>query len=557
MSDVRGLADEYWSYYRGTEQLWNVDRGDVEQIEHWEDLSASGVADRIARLTAFAQQAEKLYTKGLDDQQLTLLGALTFSARATAAGLPYTRDLGLVAGSFPFSAWLTVLVPGYTLVTRQHAQGYVNKLRALPGFVDGWISGLREGLAVGRVATARGVSTAVAAYDALLATDLAGDPLTSQSPPIEASHREIVVWRADILDAIEYVVRPSLVRLRDVLRDEVLGVARSDTQAGLCHLPDGEEGYAALLWSATSTDLTAANVHQIGLDQLERLDDEYANLGHAVLGVGDPVQVREQLRSDGSLRYTSADEIVRDATAVLARAEAEAPRWFSRVPQARCTATAVTSGPMAFYTGPSPDGARGGTFFFNTANPAAWGRYQLESVSFHESVPGHHFQIALANELDLHPIVGELEVMSYSEGWGLYAERLADEMSLYSSPLQRMGMLSADSIRAARLVADTGLHAMGWTREQAVEFVLGHTTQDRQNSETEVDRYIGNPGQVTSYMIGRLEIERLRRHAAASLGERFSLRRFHDVVLGQGMTPFDVLTRTVDNWIAGSAPQRS
>jgi uncharacterized protein (DUF885 family) len=276
-----------------------------------------------------------------------------------------------------------------------------------------------------------------------------------------------------------------------------------------------------------------------------------------VLGIGDPVRVREQLRSDGSLRYTSADEIVRDATAVLARAEAEAPLWFSRVPRAKCTATAVTSGPMAFYTGPSPDGARGGTFFFNTANPAAWGHFQLESVTFHESVPGHHFQVALANELDLHPVVGELEVMSYSEGWGLYAERLADEMSLYSSPLQRMGMLSADSIRAARLVADTGLHAMGWTRDQAVGFVLKHTTQDRQNCEIEVDRYIGNPGQATSYMIGRLEIERLRRHATESLGERFSLQGFHDAVLGQGMTPFDELARTIDNWIVSSSAQRS
>lgn len=552
MSDVWDLADDYWDYYRGTEQLWNVDRGDVEQIEHWEDLSATGVADRIARLSAFAQQAETLQRKDLDDKQLTVLGALGFSARATAAGLPYTRDLSLVAGSFPFSAWLSVLVPGYTLVTRQHGQGYVTKLRALPGFVDGWISGLREGLAVGRVATARGVSNALAAYDVLLATEVADDPLTSQSPPIEASPEEIDVWRAEVLDAIRDAVRPALARVRDVLRDEVLGVARSDAHAGVCILPGGEEGYAALLWSSTSTDLTAATVHQIGLDQLERLDDEYANLGRAVLGVGDPVQVREQLRSDGSLRYASADEIVRDATAVLARAEAEAPRWFSRVPRATCTATAVTSGPMAFYTGPSPDGVRGGRFFFNTANPAAWGRYQLESVTFHESVPGHHFQVALANELDLHPIVGELEVMSYSEGWGLYAERLADEMSLYSSPLHRMGMLSADSIRAARLVADTGLHAMGWTREQAVEFVLGHTAQDRENCEIEVDRYIGNPGQATSYMIGRLEIERLRRHAAARLGERFSLQGFHDVVLGQGMTPFDVLAQTVDNWIASS-----
>ena len=164
----RGLADEYWSYYRGTEQLWNIDRGDVEQIEHWEDLSASGVADRIARLTDFAQQADELHTKGLDDQQLTLLGALTFSARATAAGLPYTRDLALVAGSFPLRRRsLSVLVPGYTLVTRATRRRVTST--SCGRCPDSSTAGFRVCARPrrGRVATARGVSTAVAAYDAL------------------------------------------------------------------------------------------------------------------------------------------------------------------------------------------------------------------------------------------------------------------------------------------------------------------------------------------------------------------------------------------------------
>ena len=207
----------------------------------------------------------------------------------------------------------------------------------------------------------------------------------------------------------------------------------------------------------------------------------------------------------------------------------------------------MSTGPIAFYTGPSPDGNRPGTFFYNTAS-ASWTRFQLEVTTFHESVPGHHLQLALAYEADLHPVVGELEVVSYGEGWGLYAERLADEMGLYSSPLQRIGMLTLDSLRAARLVVDTGIHAMGWTRERAIEFLLAHTASTRDLAESEIDRYIAVPGQATSYMIGRLEIQRIRRQAEERLGNKFSIKAFHDVVLANGMTPLRQLGRNVDAW---------
>jgi uncharacterized protein (DUF885 family) len=177
----------------------------------------------------------------------------------------------------------------------------------------------------------------------------------------------------------------------------------------------------------------------------------------------------------------------------------------------------------------------------------------LEVTTFHEAVPGHHLQLALAQELDLHPILGELEVGSYSEGWGLYAERLADEMSLYSTPLQRIGMLTLDSLRAARLVVDTGLHAFGWTREEAVDFLLNHSALERSNAEGEIDRYIADPGQATSYMIGRLEIQRLRRHAQGRLANEFSVREFHDRVLGNGMVPLQELSRSIETWVDGRA----
>jgi uncharacterized protein (DUF885 family) len=549
LSDALTLADEYWSYYRSSAQLWNIDRGDVDQIEQWEDLSPSGVASRFEQLAAFASRAAGCATGELTERDLGLLAAIQFSAEATTATLPFERDLSLVAGPFSFATFVSVLIPGYGLATREHGRGYVAKLRAMPSFVDHWITGLRDGAAAGRIATARGISAAIAGYDAIVTNDLVDHPLASQDPPSEISETEISEWREDVAEAIQNDANPALAEVRAFLLDELLPLARSDDRAGVCHLPGGDESYAKLLWASTSTDLAPAAVHQLGLQQLELLDDEYRQLGQLTVGVEDPVELRDRLREDPSLRYSTASEIVADAMACVARAEAAAPQWFTRLPRSACNAVAVTSGPMAYYTGPSPDGNRGGTYFYNTADPTAWSRYQLEVTTFHEAVPGHHLQLALAQESQLHPVVGELEVLSYQEGWGLYAERLADEMGLYSSPLQRIGMLSLDSLRAARLVVDTGIHAMGWIRDKAIDFLLAHTAMERSNAESEIDRYIAQPGQATSYMIGRLEIQRLRRHAEQRLAARFDIKQFHDVVLANGMTPLHQLARNVDVWV--------
>lgn len=185
----------------------------------------------------------------------------------------------------------------------------------------------------------------------------------------------------------------------------------------------------------------------------------------------------------------------------------------------------------------------------NVADPSIWTHANLEPAIFHECVPGHHLQLASALERDLHPILGELEVTSFGEGWGLYAERLADEMGLYSGPLQRLGMLTLDSLRAARLTVDTGLHALGWTRTEAIEFIVDSTPLTRSDAEGEVDRYLADPGQATSYMVGRIGIDRLRTMAEARLGDQFDIADFHDVVLGNGMTPRTALHDAVDSWI--------
>jgi len=552
VSLVGALADEYWDFQRASAQLWNIDRGDVEQIEHWEDLSPDGVARRTAVLRDVARRADAVDRTAVDAREAAMLGAVAFGARADVALLPYARDLSLVAGPFNLVTFLTTLVPAYALLTRQHGRGYVTKMRNFPAFVDGWVAGLAEGRSLGRVPTARGVAGTVAALAAILSTEVAADALLTQSPPGELSDADAAQWRSDVGDAVAIAVRPALGRLRDALRDEVLPAARDDDHPGVCHLPGGDAAYAGLLEAATSTALTPAAVHEIGWAELDRLDDEYAALGAEVFGEDDPAAVRERLRQDPALQYDTAAELHGDVAAALQRAEAEAPAWFDRWPQAKCRPVATESGPLAFYTAPSPDGARGGTFFYNAGDPAAWSRVLAEVSTFHETIPGHHVQLALALEADLHPVLGQLEVTGYSEGWGLYAERLADEMALYSSPRQRLGMVVMDSLRAARLVVDTGLHALGWTRAEALAVMHRHTAQAPLNAALEVDRYIGDPGQATAYMIGRLEIDELRRHAAERLGPAFALPSFHGVVLGHGNLPLVELRRTVDRWIAAA-----
>ena len=435
------------------------------------------------------------------------------------------RNRGLVTGPCNFAAFLSVLVPGYSLVTRRHGEGYIAKLNGIASFIDGWVDGLRNGLAAGQTATARGVANAITEYDRLLGTAASRDPLAGQHPPTELSDADVDAWRGEVIAAITRSVRPALAHLRDVLRVELLPGASSDDEPGLCNLRDGADAYEGLLWAATSTSHGSDAVHELGRAQLARLDDEYRQIGGPELGLDDPALMRDRLRADPSLQYSTTGEILDDVHALLDRARLEAPRWFSRLPHAECDTVAVDAGGMAYYTAPSPDGSRHGTFYFNATDPSLWTRFALAPTTFHEAIPGHHLQLSLAQELDLHPVLGELEVTAYSEGWGLYAERLADEMDLYATPLQRIGMLTLDSLRASRLVVDTGIHAKGWTRQQAIDFLYDHTALTRANVEAEIDRYIADPGQAASYMIGRLEIDRLRADAATRLGNRFSVPR--------------------------------
>jgi uncharacterized protein (DUF885 family) len=258
------------------------------------------------------------------------------------------------------------------------------------------------------------------------------------------------------------------------------------------------------------------------------------------------------------LKWGSAQEVITHARVTIERAESVAPEWFQRMPAKRCAVEPVPAAEApnaagAYYTAPALDGSREGTYWANTYKATERDRYNFESIAYHEAVPGHHFQIALAQELtDLHLLRRLASISAYAEGWALYAERLADEMGLFTDELARLGMLAEDSMRAARLVVDTGLHAMGWTRQQTVDYLQANTVMTEVDVQSEVDRYIEVPGQALSYMVGRLEIQRLRRFAETELGAAFDIKDFHDVVLLGGPLPMSVLADVVGDWVAGA-----
>jgi len=270
-----------------------------------------------------------------------------------------------------------------------------------------------------------------------------------------------------------------------------------------------------------------------------------------VLGTRDLASTLAALRGDPSVHFSSAAEIVAVAEASLARALAAIPDWFGRLPQADCVVVRMQPheeqhSTIAYYREPQHDGGLPGRYYINTYAPETRPRYEAEALAFHEAVPGHHLQVAIGQELEQLPAFRRhAETTAFVEGWGLYSERLADEMGLYSADLDRIGMLSYDAWRASRLVVDTGMHALAWSRGQAIEFMTSHTALGLNNIANEVDRYIGWPGQALAYKIGQLEIRRLRAEAEAALGAGFDIRRFHDAVLGHGALPLSVLRRSV------------
>ncbi len=346
-------------------------------------------------------------------------------------------------------------------------------------------------------------------------------------------------------------MRPALARWVTTVRD-LLPRARPSDRAGLVWLPGGEEDYARAVRIFTTLPQSPRELHQTGLEQVAGLEARAVRLGEG-LGLSGLGEVFAALRDSAGL--ISPEEAIRQAAAAVKRAEAQAAEFFPDPLPPPCEVTPMpevvaVSGTAPHYTPPRLDGARPGTFWFNTERPTAGTGWDLEVVAFHEAVPGHHLQLSRLQLLtDLPALQRQRSLSVFSEGWGLYAEQLAEEAGLYADDRALLGAVSASLMRAARLVVDTGLHAFGWSRERALDYLAGHVPMPREFLAAEIDRYVVMPGQALAYLTGKLEILRIREDARRRLGPAFSLPAFHAAVLDHGSLPMPVLARSVADWM--------
>lgn len=518
------------------------------------DVSAEARSELAGRMTAIRDRVVALAPDALDDTDRTSRALLAHDTQAVINSVE-ARETEWQLGGLVGPAYAVLgAVPKVALTDQEKAADYAERCARLASYVDDSTHALRRGLRDGLVASRRVIQSTITTLDGYLSAAVGADPLLI--PLAEVENPQV---RARVEVAVTEGVRPAMARLRNALRDELTLAARPDEKCGVMHLPGGDEIYRRLVEQHTTTQRTPQDLHETGLRMAEQLRAEFAELGGRVLGTSDFAEVQRRLREDPSLCYSSGEEMLRDVREALRRAEDAVPDWFGRRHRAPCevapmNAAEADTSVLGYYQPPAGDGSRPGRCWLNTSHPATRTRYESEALAFHESVPGHHMQFALAQELDGLPAYRRFAyVTAFGEGWGLYTERLADDMGLYSDDLARFGMVSFDAWRAARLVVDTGLHAFGWSRRRAIDYMWDNTALTMANIANEVDRYISMPGQALAYMTGRLEIVRLREMAQSRLGSRFDIKAFHDTVLGSGSIPLSQLADVVERWVTTQA----
>jgi len=432
------------------------------------------------------------------------------------------------------------------VATADERQAAIERIIDAARYLNTDVSNLRRGLDQGFLAPQSNVVAVIEQVTSLIETDAAESPF--YSPAARSSDEAFVAAYADAYDT---TLKPALIAYRDFLADDYEGRETPGVGAN----PNGEACYAASVRFWSSLSITADDIHRAGLSEMARIQTEMLQIAEESFGTDDVKGLLAELRTNPDYTFGSEQELLDYVAAAVKRGEDAVPDWFGNLPDAELViipspAYEKDSG-GGFYSAGAADGSRPGTYQVGTYNPQGISKAGPESTAFHESYPGHHMQVSLALEnKSLHPILRYIGVSGFVEGWALYTERLADEMDLYSSEVARLGMLSNEAYRAARLVVDPGMHVMGWSRDEAIQYMLDHTAEGIDGVSSEVDRYAAVPGQATSYLLGSLEIQRLRRKAEQALGENFDIREFHDRVLANGGVTLPMLGTTIDAWIS-------
>jgi uncharacterized protein (DUF885 family) len=420
---------------------------------------------------------------------------------------------------------------------------------ALPKYIDTEIANLREGIKDGYTAPKGNVRIVIDQMNTLLSGQIADSPFDSpavrdKTPDFKKAYDAIV----------KNQINPAFKRYRDFLEHEYLPAAR-DTIA-VSAIPNGAACYDASVRFHSSLPVPAKEIHETGLRMVDQIAAEMKGIAESSFHTSDVQALLQRLRTDKQYTFKNREELIAYSQAALARAKASAPAVFGLWPKADVIiqpypAFREKNGPNE-YNSPAEDGSRPGVFLINAYQPEKHSRVEDESTAFHETIPGHHLQGAIALERkEIHPIGRYIANSGYGEGWALYSERLSDELKLFSSDVERLGMLSDQQLRAVRLVVDSGIHTMGWTRQQAIDYMLAHTAEGERDAASEIDRYIIYPGQATSYMLGMIEIRKARDAAEKTMGSRFDIKAFHDRVLEDGGVPLTFLKEKIERWSTG------
>lgn len=515
------------------------------------DASVEGDEALRADVAAVLSDARAVNAEELPEADRITLGVVIDTAERMLLGIE-SADVDHTVTALAFSGPAVLFaVTARTLVPHAEAAAdYVTRLRRSGSWIDQISERLRAGAERGRVPVAPLVAQAIAWADHVLSEPVPA-PLLAPTAPEGWDGAER--WRRDVEAAATEVVRPAFERWRALLADDLLPKARPEHQPGLMHIPGGAADYSRAVRVHTTKAVTPEELHRIGQEHISALEARALELGSR-LGLPDLAAIH------AAVRAAAAEVDPRDAMAgalqAVRRAEARAAEVFPAPLPPPCVVTAMPptvaeTGMAPHYTPPRLDGGRPGTYWYNTLRPTAGGAWDLEAVAFHEAVPGHHLQLSRLQLIESLPALQrQVPVTVHAEGWGLYAEQLADEMGLYSDERQQIGAVTASLMRAARLVIDTGLHALGWTRQQAIDYYVAHVPLPEQFLAAEVDRYIVYPGQALAYLTGKVELLALRARARQALGARFSLPAFHAAVLDSGSLPLPVLGTAVDGWIA-------
>jgi uncharacterized protein (DUF885 family) len=563
---ARGVSDEalatllrdHWRWVLENDPLWATELGVHAFDDRLADHGAEAIARRSSERRDFLERAEALAGLTGDDELSRSLLVEELEG-AIASEICAFERWAVDARHNPVTVY-NRLPEDHPLRDASDYDRLLSRYRAIPRVVDQDVENLARGAASGLIAPAESLRRVLAMVTSQLAQPLADWPLLAplKRPAAGLSVEERAPRDMELRRLVDEEVRPALARYAALL-ERLLPEARPEEASGLGALPVGEACYRARITAFTTLPLDAAQIHAIGLEEIARTDAEMQRLGEATLGTKTLEETLARLRSDRSLYFENDEQVEALAEETLAAAKAKMGAYFGVLPQADCVVKRIPDyeapyTTIAYYRPPHADGAKPGEYFVNVFQPETRPRYEARVLAVHEAIPGHHLQIAISQELPAMPAFRKHGgFTAFVEGWALYTERLGDEMGLYESDLDRIGMVSFDAWRAGRLVVDAGIHAFGWSRGRAKAFLEEHTALSRENIDNEVDRYINWPGQALAYKLGEREIRALRGEAERALGDRFSLVAFHDAILGGGAMSLPALRRRMEAFAASAA----